>query len=1675
VLQIGRPLLVLVFIFASFTQLVAGTNTTTTLASSLNPSTYGAAVTFTATVSPAAATGTVTFKKGTTTLGTGTLSGGKATYSTPTLAVGSNSITASYGGSSTYNSSTSSALTQTVNKASPTVTLTSSANPSTYGGSVTFTATLSISTATGTVTFKNGTTTLGTGTVSSGKATYATATLAPGSNSITASYGGDTDDNSATSSTLTQTVNKASPTVTLTSSANPSTYGNSVTFTAKLSITTATGTLTFKNGTATLGSGTVSSGKATYATSALAAGSNSITASYSGDTDNNSATSSALTQTVNKATPSVTLASSANPSIYGSSVTFTATLSISTASGTVTFKDGTTTLGTGMVSSGIATYATSTLAAGSNSITAAYGGDSNDNSSTSSKLTQTVDLASSVALASSANPSVYQTPVTFTATITPSAATGTITFYDGSTALGTGTIASGIATYTTSTLATGSSSITAVYGGSSTYAGNTSAVVTQSVFTVTAISVTPATATVPVAATQQFTATGTYSNGTQGNVTSAATWTSSATNVATISSAGIATGISEGSATIQATIGTVAGSATVTGAPSPFRFTGSLITGRDSFTATVLQSGKVLMVGGSVYGESLPIGTCELYDPVSGTFSETGSLIVPRIVHTATLLSNGTVLVVGGLASDGQGDLTETAVAELYNPSLGTFSQTGSLRYARALHTATLLGSGQVLIAGGEGVGSEPAQAELYSTITNSFSTSGSLNTPRDQHTATLLNDGTVLIAGGEAGIEGPDVAVAELYSSTAGTFATTGSMNAPGIGSPATLLNSGKVVIAGGGYGLTGSLARTETYDPVAKLFTLGPSLAAARQAFTATLLGNGEVLFAGGYGNNNALLATGELYNPSSGTISLAGNLNVARLGHVAAPLNNGMVLFAGGDGENSLILSSAETYQSTTDPPPLTLQITPAVVNMIVGGTQQFTAVDNNGFPRTDATWMVSNTSLATVTTNGNGTALVTALAAGQVTLTASAESVTAQEEVTILSGSSFPTGTTIWSAPPPAGYSVQQLAQAVPSASGPDLYSISQNANGTQSTIQALEADGEQLWQMQMAPIVGNSVPDGFGGLIVTTCASGSPMTVLDLDSTGQPLWQVTAEEADGLGYICYPPLIAVNAAGDAFIAEPTNAGLPSLTVATPTGGIESNQFLPSIVNSTDVPCCVGPPMVSVDGNTYVEYEVRYTTNNVITSDTLYLYGSTIGEYTVLSSTTQNEALLPGPIIPDGNGGILATWTVSPSVPPVLQFPYQIVDVTAGVVGTPYSLPFSPTTVTFGQSPTLALGENGVAFATDTTDSVNGPVVASFNVASGTVNWSYQAAPQYALSIIEATSGNGLVAKTTDQSGRDTAIIFNSSGTQTPSGLSGMSSLDYYSDGWWLSLTGGSPSVVFGEMVQPAMSSYFQTKGRNTKQSSAAPIIANFETVDPTTQGSATGFQGRYTATNNANSVSISQLTTATFAIYGGSTGANEGNFIGQVFKPIDAVSFIGHSLTTQSGPPAIGICFGQDGTEVYFDTFLNENLTLPLYPCISPLAGGYGFPIPAPTSTVIPTEYFDVSQVAPSTVSQAKIIFFAACDLDTIMQTFFGITNSTAGRALLFPSIATDIDLDMGEYEWEQIVAGLASGQNLQQAVANANAAVVRKAPWYNNLGQVVPPQSWQVIGDSGNGGTGIHF
>jgi len=213
------------------------------------------------------------------------------------------------------------------------------------------------------------------------------------SHNITATYSGDSTHAASTSSILTQTVNASFTTTTaLTSTPNPSTYGQNVVFTALVSSSsgTPTGTVTFLDGATPLGSSALAGGSATLSVSSLSVGTHTVTAQYNGDVTFGGSTSSGLSQTVNKADTTTTLTSNHNPSNNSQPVTFTATVSPSTATGTVQFFDGGTLLGSAPLSGGVASLTTSTLSGGTHSVTASYGGDGNYNGSASAVLTQTV-------------------------------------------------------------------------------------------------------------------------------------------------------------------------------------------------------------------------------------------------------------------------------------------------------------------------------------------------------------------------------------------------------------------------------------------------------------------------------------------------------------------------------------------------------------------------------------------------------------------------------------------------------------------------------------------------------------------------------------------------------------------------------------------------------------------------------------------------------------------------------------------------------------------------------------------------------------------------------------------------------------------------------------------------------------------------------------------------------------------------------------------------------------------------------------------------------------------------------------------------------------------------------------------------------------------------------------
>lgn len=420
-----------------------------------------------------------------------------------------------------------------------------------------------------------------------------------------------------------------------------------------------------------------------------------------------------------------------------------------------------------------------------------------------------------------------------------------------------------------------------------------------------------------------------------------------------------------------ASVGASAVSTTELFDPATGAFTdgGSMTVGREWHSATLLSNGRVLIAGGAFTpGTSGLLATAEIYDPVLKTFTATGSLTTPRTNHNATLLSNGQVLITG----DGGG--------ELYDPTSGTFTATkGNMVNYRSTCTATLLSNGRVLIAGGSG-----STAELFDPSTGTFSATGSMAITRKSPTATLLPDGMVLLAGGSS-----TLAPGELYNPAVGVFApTTGTMNsvmvngqavalpngwvllfessyasmtselfnpqypAPGVFAsvpltsplvgPLTVLSNGLVLAAGTGLfdpasntvtnipgpanGVNSSVALRNglvlvaggsgaaLFNPATSTYTATGSMITPRSSYSTTLLPDGRVLFAGGTGASGPL-ASAELFDPATGTFTATGSMNAARYSHSATLLPNGLVLIAGGTGPSYTELASAELYNPSS----------------------------------------------------------------------------------------------------------------------------------------------------------------------------------------------------------------------------------------------------------------------------------------------------------------------------------------------------------------------------------------------------------------------------------------------------------------------------------------------------------------------------------------------------------------------------------------------------------------------------------------------------------------------------------------------------------------------------------------------------------------------------------------
>lgn len=298
-----------------------------------------------------------------------------------------------------------------------------------------------------------------------------------------------------------------------------------------------------------------------------------------------------------------------------------------------------------------------------------------------------------------------------------------------------------------------------------------------------------------------------------------------------------------------------------------FSATGPIGTPRKYHVGTSLQDGSVLITGGlpkeeaDNNGVAIPaLNGAERFTPATGRFAPVGLMTSPRYGHSACRLADGRVLITGGnqtydpLAPDPVSIATNSA--EIFDPTTGTFTATGSMSAPRRWHTSTLLPNGTVLVAGGiQGNGTDTftilSSAEIFDPVSGTFSNATAMSTPRQMHQAVALQDGSILLLGGVT-YSGTAPAVVPLGILSAerfipgspGTFQATATSLATGRGLPTALrLSSGQVIVAGG-LGASGSwLSSMELYSPSSNGFALTTSLVNASPAPVAALLGDGRV----------------------------------------------------------------------------------------------------------------------------------------------------------------------------------------------------------------------------------------------------------------------------------------------------------------------------------------------------------------------------------------------------------------------------------------------------------------------------------------------------------------------------------------------------------------------------------------------------------------------------------------------------------------------------------------------------------------------------------------------------------------------------------------------------------------------------------------------------------------
>jgi N-acetylneuraminic acid mutarotase len=325
----------------------------------------------------------------------------------------------------------------------------------------------------------------------------------------------------------------------------------------------------------------------------------------------------------------------------------------------------------------------------------------------------------------------------------------------------------------------------------------------------------------------------------------------------------------------------------------------SMILPRANYAVTRLLDGRVLVTGGNNNTNS-----CELYDPVTGSWRLTTPMNDGRAYHTVTLLTNGNVLVTGGQY------LTS---CEIFNPVTETWTYTSPLPISLYSHTAQLLTDGRVMVVSGYSYSTREFVSYLYSPASETWSSYISTAANQFRQTVTRLANGKILMAGGW--MDQNIFNTAQLFDPVTATWSRTGTLNAYRYDHAAVGLPDGRALVVGGVTGPidhipgTNMSATVEVFNPVSGTWAYTGSINTKRHYPTLTLLPNGKVLLAGGLDDSSQPVTNTEVYDPAFGTWSISVS-NAPVTSPTPILLANGRVMFPGSptllyDSANNIVL--------------------------------------------------------------------------------------------------------------------------------------------------------------------------------------------------------------------------------------------------------------------------------------------------------------------------------------------------------------------------------------------------------------------------------------------------------------------------------------------------------------------------------------------------------------------------------------------------------------------------------------------------------------------------------------------------------------------------------------------------------------------------------------------------